>query len=750
MLRGRRIAVESDAASYSREPSQFGGSLVGSRLRPPQLHVQVVRRSALLRVLDASHAPLVVAASPGGFGKTIALVQWTAADPRPVGWLQADGADNDPLLFLRYLAATIESVADIDARVEEWLQLAPPPITTRILPAVVAAVGAAAPFVLVIDDTHLIENDLCWQLLGVVADALPSGARLCLCGRDEPRLPLPRLRAQGRVIEIGPRELALSRDETSELLHMQGMEPDPNTVESVWRLTEGWPVAVYLAALAGREVNAPDWLAGIRGHRGDIAGYLANEVFERESPRMRRFLLDTSILERLSPNVCRAVTGDPGAGELLRGLSRRSLFVSALDDTDEWFRYHHLFAEFLRGELAGDDEAVSRALHARAAEWFEAHDARDEAVRHWLAAGESARAGAIVCRMHLDFAHGTPQGTIRRWLDMFTDEQIRADDALTVVAGFWGPVTGDTPRARGWAVAAVRLLPGDGLWPGTNVPVRAIHAILRALYAPDGITGMRADAELAVRLSDGAHPAEHVTAVVMLAQACWFGGDRAAAERHLREGVEEGGAQVLAHLAALGHQVLTLTDDGRWAEARPVMAAATMRFEQAGLTWEPDLIVPLLAQTRIESHDGDPAASTHIALLAEFAARVPPYLALLADALTGEMLAEAGDLPAAARRLRSGLAQLAAYPDAGILGPRIERLRELIEQRTIGDHLTRAERHVLELLPTQLTLKEIAERLGVSPETVRSHVASLYRKLDVHVRTEAVTRARELRLLDPV
>lgn len=730
--------------------ARFRRSMVGSRLRPPRSCLQLVRRDGLLRELTAGDTAVLAVFAPGGYGKTIALAQWVEADPRPNAWLQADEADDDPLLFLAYLLAALENVVELDPRVADWMQQAPPPVATRILPTLAGAVARASPFLFVIDDVHLVTNIACWQMVEVIVDQLPAGARACLAGRAEPPLPLARLRAEGRLQEIGPAELALTAAEIGELLELQGVPPDPATVAYLARVTEGWAAGLYLAALAGADVPRSEWLAGIQGHRRDIAGYLASEVLDRAPPAIRRFLLQTSILERLSPGLCRAVTGNPDAGDLLRIVARDNLFVSALDEGGEWFRYHHLFAEFLRAELARDDEAEVRAVHARAAGWFEAHDGLEEAVRHWLAAGEPGRAGSIVCRTHMDYGRTARHETTRRWLEMFTDEQIYADPALTLVAGLSGPMSGDTPRGRRWMATALRADVGQGTWPGADVPLRAMQAILVGSTALGGVRQMRRCAEEALALSAGVDLTTHAAAAALLGQALWLEGDAQAAAPYLRQAVDEGAvAHCLAQLMSLGYQGLALADAGRWAEAREKVDAGLARFGEAGLSWGMPHLPLLFAQTRVAAHDGDPETPMLVATIKETIDRpnIVPFIVLTGRALVAEILADRGDLAGAERWMHSGFSTLATYPDAGMLGPRLLRLRDLLDQRRMVDPLTPAERAVLELLAAPLTLKEIAARLEVSPETVHTHVASIYRKLDAHVRSEAIERARALRLL---
>jgi LuxR family transcriptional regulator, maltose regulon positive regulatory protein len=729
---------------------QLAPHVIESRLQPPRPHLELVFRDRLLQHLSAATASLIVVSAPGGSGKTVALSQWAESDHRPLAWLQADEADNDPLVFLHYLTAALGSVADIDPMVSAWLQLAPPPVATRIVPALAAAVRDAAPFVLVVDDAHLVANDACWRVLGMLLDQLPPRAQLCLSSRTSPPLPLARVRASGRLLELGPRELAFSSQETHELLRLHGVARDAETVAQLGRETEGWAAGLYLAALAGARMPAAEWLAGIHGHHRDIARYLASEVLEQQPPDVAEFLLQTSILERLSPNLCCAVTGNEKAGDTLRAVARDNLFVTALDDADEWFRYHHLFAEFLQAVLLRGDEDGAAALHRRAAAWFEAHDAPEEAVRHWLAGGDAGRAGAIVCRAHMDFMRCACYETTRRWLEMFTDEQILADKALTLAAGWIGPMAGGCPRGRRWTAAAMRANVGDETWPDAPVPLRAMQAGLVAALAPEGVTQMRENAEVAVSLSRGAPASERAAVVTQLGVAHWLGGDSVAALRLLREGEEEGAVgNILAQVSAAGYQALILADEGRWDEARTRAAVGLDRVEEAGLSWGVPTYPALLAHVRLRAHDDDSAMVEQIAEIGQILEQgnAATFMALLGEVIVGEILVEQGDLAEATRWMRAGFAHLASMPDAGILRPRLLRLRDRLERRQLLEPLSPAERRVLDLLPTELTLKKIASRLYVSLETVRTHVRDIYRKLDAHSRGEAVERAREIGLL---
>jgi LuxR family transcriptional regulator, maltose regulon positive regulatory protein len=682
---GRPSSDESRTAVLADQPV-----IIPAWLRPPQPLPALALRRGLLEQLAGSDARVVVVVAPGGYGKTIALQQWTGSAGVPVAWVQADAADDDPLVFLQYLVAALRQVTDLRAEVGDWLLQAPPPLETRVLPALAEAVAGAGPFVLVVDDIHLLTSATSWRILGMLMDRLPRGARMCLVGRAAPELPLQPLREAGRLLELGPADLALSPDETRELLVLCGVPADEDAVTRLEEITEGWAAGVSLAALAEKGSPGGDVLTGVHGGREDIARYLAHEVLGRLPRAVAGFLLQTSILERLSPELCRVVTRDPRAGERLREVARHNLFVSSLDDHGEWFRYHHLFAEFLQAELAQRGEDDAAALHLRAAAWFEQHGMLEEALHHLLAGGEPKRAADIVSRAHLHYGQLARYETLYRWLTLFTDEQILADPALVVAAGWIAPMAGDTSRGRRWMQAALTTDVGDAVWPGTSVPVRAIQAGLVAVFAPLGVRQMVENAELAVRLSETAPLSERSAMACSLGIALWLDGrDSREAVRSLEEAEDMGTvANVLAFVHALGYQAHILADEGRWEEARACVDRGLARVESAGLVWGPPDFPLLAADVRVLAHEGDPGLAERLELLADVLERsvVGPAATLLAAGVAGHVLLERGDLEGAERWLRAGEACLEQWPDAGILGARLRRLRERADGRRPGAH----------------------------------------------------------------
>ena len=373
-----------------------------SKLRPPRPHVELVAREALVATLLRSTEPLVLVSAPAGSGKTVTLTQWLRSESRPAIWLRLDGSDNDPLVLLRCLAVALDQVLGVDPEILELLQLRSPPLVERVLPGLAAAVAGARPFVLVLDDAQLVQKEEAWAHVELVLENLPEGAQMVVATRSDPPLPLGRLRASGELLELRFEDLAFDRDEALALLRLHGAGEGGaedaggrDMVAALLEATEGWATGLYLASQTARGRSPDEWLPEVRGDQRAIADYLLGEVLERQPADLQRFLLETSILDELTAPLCAAVTGRADAGAVLARLARENLFVSALDDRDERYRYHHLFADLLRSRLERLEPERPPQLHRRAAAWYEAHDEAEPAIRHYLAAGDVAATVAL-------------------------------------------------------------------------------------------------------------------------------------------------------------------------------------------------------------------------------------------------------------------------------------------------------------------------------------------------------------------
>jgi LuxR family maltose regulon positive regulatory protein len=717
-----------------------GFQAIGARLRPPRTHVPTVVRADLLDRLTSSPEPLVLVSAPAGYGKTTLLRQWVQRDERPVAWLQLEPLHDDPVALLCYLADALEGFAPLDPECRELLSSRHAPIEKRILPGLSAAVEATPPFLLVLDDAHHLASSSCWRYIGVLLDALPEGGQMAIASRTAPPVPLARLRALGLLKEVRLSDLRLTRAETADLLALHQRCADEDELDSLLSGTEGWATGIYLAILAGgtSRFMVP------RGDLHQIADYLTAEVLDRQPPDVQEFLLGTSILDQLSAGLCREVTGRADAHELLERLARENLFVTPLDDRGEWFRYHHLFGELLHAQLQRRAPAEEDKLNRRAAAWYETHDDLERAVRHHTAAGggDSARVQSLAATACDRMAMVTQYERARQLLTSFTDEQVLRSPALSLTFTLLGQFLSDA-RVQRFSRHGLTMAVGDEPTTVGATSMRSWQAVLRASRAPDGLTRMLEDAELACSLERSVGLGWSGTSLAMRVMALYLLGRVGRALSLYSEAMATGDVQdTLAWW--LGMRALIAADQNDWELAEDL-------DRQAQTEPEASLMVPsVLAHALLLGQQSDPAAMAFIdtsgrALVDVF--RSTMWRRILGADVFGEVALRLGDSLAAERWTAEAEAALAQYPDAGVLRGRTKRLREALEERRMADPLTTAERRVLDLLPTQLTAGQMAARLFLTQNTVKSHLSRIYRKLGVKTRTDAVEAARRLGLL---
>jgi LuxR family transcriptional regulator, maltose regulon positive regulatory protein len=371
-----------------------GFELVASKLRRPWLRPGTVCRSPLIgRLMRDGCGPVVSVVAPAGYGKTTLLAQWAEDDGQAFAWVSADEADNDPNVLLSYVAQALDTVQPVGGPVFDALASAASSVSSSVSGSVVPRLGSAfasmtVPVVLVLDDVHLLRNTECRAALSVLADHVPDGSRLVLAGRDEPPLRVARLRAEGRITEIGPADLALTCGEAAALLRATGVVLSEDEVAELYLRTEGWPAGLYLAAMAIRAGGLPPGTAGSFG--GDdrfITDYMESELLARISARDREFLTRTAVLERMCGPLCEAVLGRPGAAAVLADLARSNLLLVPLDRRGAWYRYHHLFRDMLLAELERTEPGLLPVLRHRAAQWCLGNGVPEEALEYSRPAG---------------------------------------------------------------------------------------------------------------------------------------------------------------------------------------------------------------------------------------------------------------------------------------------------------------------------------------------------------------------------
>lgn len=722
---------------------------------PPALRPGTVDRRGLVDRLRAASATEVLVVAPAGYGKSTLAALWAAADPRPFGWVVIDEADRDPRVFLTCLAVALADAGAIDDLALAGLLTEPEP-WPELLPRLVEAVATSPePFVLVLDDVHRLDGPSATVVLATVASRVAPGSAIVLLTRD--RLPFPTRRGEvaGTTLRLDTGDLAMERAEASALLAAAGVDMDGDALRALHEETEGWPAGLYLAALALRGSDDP---AGAIEHfaGGDrlVTEYLTEEVLAAMPPDDVEFLLETSVLGRLSGPLCDAALGRHGSGATLERLERDNRFVIRLDHRGEWYRYHHLFGEMLRHTLLARAPGRACDIARRASTWFDEHGDPDAAVEHALQADHVLAASLVWRRAPLMVASDRLD-TVGRWLELFTPEAIERTPALAVTAGWHRLSIGDTAPVHRYATALAAAA-DERLPDGT--PVAAAAALLRALTAPAGLVAMRDDAARA----DASYAPDspyRVVACFLEGSAAYLLGDLAGARDRIEAGIRLGRelvpvtyAQCLAQLARVE------VAEGRAHEAERLVDEAMQVVDHHRLTQRPPIgaafsIAALVHLRAGRTARGDAERAQGMRLLRRFG-DLSPYqvtgvmleladAAILAGDLTGARdlldgadrrlarLADSGTLPATALDVRARLVAASA-PDARLV-----------------DSLTPAELRVLAYLPTHLSFGEIGAEIFVSRNTVKSHAMAIYRKLAVTSRSAAVARAVQLGLLAP-
>src|SRR5918997_1316524 len=380
-------------------------SLVSTKLRPSQARPQLVARPRLIATLEREAGrKLTLISAPAGFGKTTLLVEWLrerAGSEGYVAWVSLDEGDNDPVRFLSYLVAALRRTVGegFGEGVLAALRSPGPPRMEAVLGALINELAdLPGEVAVVLDDYHVIDSENVHWIVTFLLERLPENIHLVISGRVDPPLPLARLRARGQMMELHAADLRFTPEEAAAFLNdTMGLDISAGDIAALEGVTEGWIAALQLAALSMRErKDVSDFIRFFSGAHRDVFDFLAEEVLERQSEPVQMFLLETSILDSLSGPSCDAVTGRNDGQRMLERLERENLLVVPLDDERVWYRYHHLFADFLRGRLEREQPERLAPLHLRASEWFEENALVAEAVRHALSAGDHERAARLM------------------------------------------------------------------------------------------------------------------------------------------------------------------------------------------------------------------------------------------------------------------------------------------------------------------------------------------------------------------
>lgn len=710
-------------------------------------------RPRVNRLLDASASTCVTLVSaPPGYGKSVAVASWLATQPAAAAWVTADTHDNDPLRLWTYIVAGIQqALSGVGARARERLRAGDPTADPAIEVLAAELERDGRELVIVIDDLDRVVNARRLATITHAARALPANARLLLIARSDPALPLPRWRANGELTEIRASDLAFTRSEAAQLLtRAEGLTLSEPAIGALVERTEGWPAALHLATLRMRSSGTT--LEGFNGRQRTVARYLATEVLAELDDDLRSFLVATSVLPRLSADLCDAVLERDDAADMLERAGHANLFLVALDEEGVWFRYQALFAEYLQAEL--DEERAVR-LHRRASRWFRDHGEIEDAVEHAASGGDLETVAALLEEHHLELARGGRADTIDRWVAALPQDLLTARPGV-LTAGVLAAGGSAQPRddARRLLALAARARDADpDRW---TLYHEGACLLLRALYEDDDVARATESARAAVAVAQADVPQLEVVATALLAHLRLLAGATEEADALARAAIEHPRAPVSPYglVGALATRALVAVGAGRPQVATALADRALEEIDRAGIADGLPAAFVHFALARIALAEGRPAdaeRSLRKALRVRDAIEGGALHAWMTATLA-EALALRGRIAVADGELSFAREIVAGCADPGVAPAAVEAGAHRIEDLRAGaaapvEPLSKAELAVLRLFGEDRSARAIGGELYLSLNTVKTHIRAIYRKLGVASRQDALARAEELGLL---
>ncbi len=709
------------------------------------------------RLATSQGAPIIAVLAPAGYGKSTVLAQWAESDPRPFAWVSIDERDNDPSVLLSYIAFALGGAESLGPDVAAALASPGPSIWTAAVPRLGAALAAhPEAFVLVLDDVDQLTAPDSADILVSLASHLRQGSQIVLAGRTAGRLPIPRIVAGGRGTLLGATDLRLDDDEAGAVLQAAGVDLPADEVRAINESTEGWPAGLYLTALSIRsrksEVDAPVAAKPVSG--GLVADYIRTEILASLTDDDLAFMLDASALERLSGPLCDEVMERADSGSRLNDLAHSNLFLIPLDDSQEWYRYHHLLREHLLVELRRRNEPRVQALYSRAAAWHGSRADDETALEYAMLAGDSDLAARLLPQLAQRAYNSGRVASLRRWFQM-TDQggipQRHSD--LAAVGAILFSLLDDPVQAERWA-RYVHEMPLDSA-PDHEA---AMLRFGRAFIGLNGVEQMRADAEAALAVFDEDDQWRPLALLSLgVAELASLGPERADAtlEEAVRVARVAGISQGTA-AAALVHRAVIAIARGDWDAATQLAGEARTEVNAGRVGEQVPGAMADAVDARVAIHRGDIEAGrahlAHAQRLRPILTRALPWGSIRTRLDLAHAHLALADAPGARTLLAEVRDILVRRPHMGALADEasaIQRQVDTMHGEVIGaSTLTTAELRLLPLLTTHLSFREIGAQLFVSHNTVKTQAISIYRKLDASSRSEAIERAIQIGLLD--
>jgi LuxR family transcriptional regulator, maltose regulon positive regulatory protein len=740
-------------------PREAALDAVESTISIPVLRSGLVSRTALVNRFRAqTSCTLALVTAPAGYGKTTVLAQWAGRDPRRFAWVSLDERHDDAFLLLRHIAAALNEIAPLAPDVLAAFEAPGTSIWASALPRLAAALAAAHPLVLVLDDSHSLRSRDSLDAVEVLAAHVAPGSTLVLSGRATPSLPIAALRAAGPLLELGVEQLALTSREGQRLLRSTGVKLPFEEVKTLVRECEGWPAALYLAALSLREhesgTRAGDRPVQFASRDASLVEYFRTEYLSRLGPRNVEFLRRTSILEKMCGGLCDAVLGQQGSARYLEAIEHSNLFLVPLDRRRVWYRYHGLFRDALRQDLVAREPNIIAVLHRRAADWYEAHRDLESSLDHAHAAGDIRRVVRIFTTIALPLYQSGRVATVERWLAWFDDQEVLERYPTAAVQGSWiHALRGRTADAERWLRFAEIGLSRRGHSPDTA----AWTKVIRAALCRDGVYQMIADAESALLDLSRDSPARP-SALMVLGAGYMLLGHKRRADAILAEAAAEADrlGATETQVVAMGERSVIAAAEQHSGDAEKLAQGAQQLVEEARLEGYATTAISLATSARASLRHGhwDEARADlekFRALRSSLGRGLFPWLAIQTRIELARVYLALRETPAVRAQLAEIRELLRERPYVGVLVDEAEVLEREVD--AIPDReghtaaLTPAELRLLPFLATQFSFREIGEQLYVSRNTIKTQAISVYRKLGVTSRSDAIKCATRLGLV---
>lgn len=733
--------------------------LIPTKLSIPPTRARTIARPHLVARLQTGLAgTLTLISAPPGYGKTTIVTSWLRLlqqDPtqsRTIAWFALDEDDNDPRLFFSYLAAAIESLPGVPHHLAELLRTPYARPARALMKAFIADIGAlATPLVLVLDDLHTITSAEMRAAIALLLQYPPPVFHLVILTRSDPGFSVARLRARGALCELRAEDLRFTAAEAAELLTAQlGLPLTAAQVHALEQRTEGWVAGLQLAALAMEaRADLTAFIDGFTGSHRFIMDYLTDEVLRRLEPDVQSFLVQTSVLRRLSPALCDAVVEDVGqsSATMLARLEAGNSFLAALDDGGAGYRYHQLFAALLRQQLSPERAA---AIQRRAAHWSAAHQQIEDAISYALAGEDAALATELLVTHGLRFLFHGRLRTLQSWLDALPAARLATQARLCTLAAWVRLNQGQLDAVEPHLRAAEQAAPDQPA-------IHAVTALIRSNIArsrEDVVVAQR-EAERARDLAPG-HTMTRGVAHFQLGAVAVLAGDAAQSVVLLSEAIvlSRQSENLNATLLAGGHLGIAYLILGQLAQAEAVLRETLAEAAARGVPHSPllafaQLGLAYLAFARDDSEGAWAATARALAACHETQELGGLRLGFLLLA----QVERAAGRTAAAERAEQRARQILAERPVPAVAAQLARLAQ--PRRTeaaalpqpLAEPLSERELAILNLIAEGCKNQEIADRLVISLNTVLYHTKNIYGKLGVNRRTGAVARARDLELL---